>query len=231
MFLALPFDDPAKAEGEPFRYLAKHKRLLDESISIFLSEMAGPDRSRDGFVQGGIESDQSDGVIQARNIFAHSIGIARAGSVLGIPTTVTGGRQSPSVKAMLNDAFSRLSENGRLRLEQVRDEVHSVLTSAQDAGLSPLDTARQLGKRFDQYAGYEWERLARTESAYASLAGSREQYQEYGVSHVVWLLSVGACQICQAFEGKLIPIEETDSQPPGHVNCLCDISPAGVEVE
>lgn len=218
VFMVLPFDDPTKAE-DSFRYLARQKRVIDDAVSLFLAEMAGPDRTREGFVNGGAESDTPDGVIQQRNFVTQLVGVERAGDVVGVGTTVALNRQSPAVKAMLDNAFSRLSENGNLRLEGVRDEIHSVLTSATDAGLGPLDTARQLSKQFDQYKRFEFERLARTEAAFAAEAGSREQYKEFGVQFVTILLAVSACPICQAWEGKLIPIEELDSQPPYHPNC------------
>lgn len=230
LFSFLPIPDLTKQEDEEtFRYLARHRRIVDQAVELFLAEMAGPDRTREGFVEGGMESDQSDGVIQQRNVFTHAIGVQRAGQVVGVGTTVTSGRQSPAVRQMLDNAFTRLSENGKLRLEGVRDEIHSVLVSATDAGLSPLDTARQLGRQFDQYRGFEFQRLARTEAAFAAEAGSREQYREFGVTHVHWLISAGACPICEAYVGKAIPIEDVDDQPPAHPNCACSTAPLGFQ--
>lgn len=229
VFTFLPLDDPQKAEEDQFRYLARHRRVLDQAIDLFLAEMAGPDRTREGFVEGGMESDTPDGILQQRAVFTHAIGVQRAAQVLGVATSVTSGRQSPAVRAMLDSAFTRLSENGKLRLEGVRDEIHSVLVSATDAGLSPLDTARQLGRQFDQYSGFEFQRLARTEAAFAAEAGSREQYREYGVTHVTWVLSSSACPLCLAYEGKIIPIEDVDDQPPIHPNDLCSVVPLGSE--
>lgn len=230
VFMALPFDDPTKAE-DSFRYLARNKRVIDTAIDLFLAEMAGPDRSREGFVEGGAESDTPDGILQQRNVFTHAIGVQRAADVLSVGSTVTSGRQSPAVKAMLDAAFTRLSENGKLRLEGVRDEIHGILVSATDAGLGPLDTARQLSRQFDQYKGFEFQRLARTEAAFSAIAGTREQYQELGVTLVQWVLSSSACQICQGYEGKLYSVEDVSNHPPAHPQCACDLVPAGVSVE
>lgn len=230
VFMALPFDDPTKAE-DSFRYLARNKRVIDTAIDLFLAEMAGPDRSREGFVEGGAESDTPDGILQQRNFLTQLVGVERAGDVVGVGTTVALNRQSPAVKAMLDSAFSRLSENGKMRLEGVRDEIHGILTSSTDAGLSPLDTARQLSKQFDQYKRFEFERLARTEAAFAAEAGSREQYREFGVTHVTWVLSSGACPLCQAYEGKIIEIDDVENQPPIHPNDLCSTIPLGVQSE
>lgn len=218
-----------RKDEESFRYLARHKRVIDDAIDLFLNEMAGPDRSREGFVEGGIESDTPDGVMQQRSVFTHAVGVQRAAQVVGVDSTVTSGRQSPAVKAMLDNAFTRLSEGGRLRLEGVRDEIHSVLVSGTDAGLGPIEVGRQLSKQFNQYERFEFERLARTEAAFAAEAGTREQYREFGVQFVRWVISSGACQLCVAFEGQLVPIEETENQPPIHPNCLCSTIPVGLD--
>lgn len=214
-------------QAKPFRYTASQKRIIDEAISLFLAEIAGPDRSRKGFVEGGMESDTPDGILQQTSFQTMLVGVAHAGTVVEQPTTIALSRQSPAVKHMLNDAFTRLSERGKMRLEGVRDEIHGILTSATSAGLSPIETGRQLSKHFEQYKRFEFERLARTEQAFAAEAGSREQYREYGVTHVQWLISSGACPICQAYVGQLIEIEDTENQPPAHPNCLCSTAPAG----
>lgn len=218
---------PVLAEGgAPFRYTAKQRRLIEAALTSFLVEMAGPDRSREGFVTGGLESETPDGVLQQRSLFTYAIGLERAASVAGRTGTLTAGRQNPAVLEMLDGAFSRLSENGKLRLEGVRDEIHSVLVSATDAGISPLETGRQLANRFDQYRRFEFERLARTEAAFAAEAANRDQMRDFGVTEVVWLISSSACPICRAREGKVYAIEDVENHPPEHPNCLCSLAEA-----
>jgi hypothetical protein len=220
VFAATQLPEVEKAEGGPvFRYTAKLRRILDAAITKFLDTVAGPDRTRAGYVNGGAQSDQSDGILQQRQILAYSVGLRRAADLVGTAQTLVPSRQDPAVKEMLNGAFSRLSTGGALRLESVRDDIHGVLVGGADAGLSPLDVGRQLSKQFDNYSGYEFERLARTESAFASEAGNREQMMEFGVQFVTWLLAAGACPICQAYEGQIIPIDDEDNQPPAHPNC------------
>lgn len=217
---------PALAEEGSFRYTAKQRRLIEAALTAFLIEMAGPDRSREGFVTGGLESETPDGVLQQRAVFNYAIGLERAAGVAGRPGTLTAGRQNPAVLAMLDSAFSRLSESGALRLESVRDEVHSVLVSATDAGISPIETGRQLSNRFQQYRRFEFERLARTEAAFAAEAANRDQMRDFGVTHVTILLSASACPICRVYEGRVIPIDDLDSLPPYHPNCLCSAAEA-----
>lgn len=226
VFLATQLPEVEKAEDGPvFRYTAKRRRVLDAAITKFLDTVAGPDRTRAGFVNGGIASDTPDGIIQQREILSYAVGLRRASDLVGAPQTLLAGRADPAVTEMLNGAFKRLSDNGTLRLESVRDDIHGILVSGTEAGLSPLDVGRQLSKRFDQYSGYEFERLARTESAFAAIAGNREQFREMDVLYVQWLLDVSACPLCQPYEGKPFSIEDVANHPPRHPNCLCDLVP------
>lgn len=227
IFTALPVRDPGKAaKTEPFRYTAAVRRVIDAALDLFLTELAGPDRSRAGFVQGGSQADTPDGILQQRSLFSYAVGLQRGASLLHAEQSLQAGRQSPAVTAMLDNAFSRLSEGGKLRLESVRDDIHSVLVAAQDAGLSPLNTARQLAAQFDQYSGWEFQRLARTEAAFAAEEGTRNQFVDLGVTHVTVMISSGACPICEAYDGQVFALEETENLPPFHPNCLCSTAPA-----
>lgn len=228
VFLALGLEEPAKAEPV-FRYKIRQRDVIDRAIDLFLTEMAGPVRTREGFVLGGPASDTPDGVMQQAEVQAFATGLGRGAELAGGAVTIAPARTSPQVMAMLNNAFTRLSENGALRLEKVRDDVHSILVSAQDAGISPIDTARQISKQFDHYNRSQFETLARTEAAYASEEGNRLQMRDLGVRFVKWLISSGACPICTAYVGQLIPIDDAANQPPIHPNCMCSCSPVEAE--
>lgn len=226
LFTLLPVPE-IKAEGA-FRYTERNRRIVDQAIDEFLAEIAGPDRTREGFVAGGLESDTPDGILQQREILSYAVGLQHGAELLRRSVSLSAERQSPAVEAMLSNAFSRLSTAGALRLEGIRDEVHSVLVSATDAGLNPLETARQLHRYLGTMRDYHFRVIARTEAAAASIEGSRNQMREYGVRFVRWALASSACAICRAFEGLLISIEDTGRHPPyaSHPNCVCDIVPA-----
>lgn len=224
VYSAIGATDPATKTAEPFRYTTASRQVIDRAVEQFLTVMAGPDRTRKGFVQGGSES--PDGVIQSRDVLAYAIGLHRGADLAGKAQTMQAGRDSPAVREMLDNAFDRLSAKGALRLEQVRDDIHGALTSAQSAGLNPIETARQLAAQFDQYKGWEFQRLARTESAFAAGAGARDQMQDLGVQRVEVMISASACEICQGYEGQVFDVGDTDNQPPYHPNCLCDTAPA-----
>lgn len=223
MLLGLP-----QPKAAPFRYTAAMRRVLDEALDLYLSEIAGPDRSRAGFVEGGAATDTPDGVVQQWERFAFAVGLRRGADLAQRPQTLSAERNSPATLQMLDNAFTRLSMSGRLTLEPIRDEMHSILTSATQAGLSPLDTARQLGGLYDEYSRNKFQVLARTEMAFAAVEGSRLQMEELGVRYVRWLISSSACPVCQSFDGLIIGIEEVDRHPPAasHPQCLCDIVPS-----
>jgi SPP1 gp7 family putative phage head morphogenesis protein len=229
-FAALPFADPQKDPSEqPFRYTTPSRRVIDRAVELFLEEMAGPDRSREGFIEGGIAADAADGILQQRNLFSFAVGVQRGADLLSADPSLATARESPAVRQMLDHAFDRLSANGALRLEGVRDDIHSVLVSATDAGLNPLATARQLAGQFDQYAGWEFQRLARTEAAYAAEEGTRGQLADLGVERVEVVIAAGACPICQAYDGQVFEIGDEENLPPFHPNCLCSTAPAAPE--
>jgi SPP1 gp7 family putative phage head morphogenesis protein len=214
------------ADDEPFRYNAARRRLMDAAISTFLDDLAGVDRSEEGFIAGGIESDTPDGIIQQHNVMAYAVGLQRGSDLLNVAQTLTAARNNPATEKMLENAFARLSQNGQMRLEEVRDEIHSILASGAQAGLSPLDVSRQLSARFDEYSAYEFQRLARTEAAFASEEGAREQMEELGVTTYTVLVDASACSICQGYVGQIIPAD--GDLPPYHPNCLCASAPAGI---
>lgn len=218
-FNQLAFPDPGKAADEdPFTYTDAHEALIDEALDLFLTEMAGTERTAAGFAVGS-------GVIQRQDLQLFSTGLQRGASLLGAAVTFRGDRESPAVRQMLDSAFKRLSERGTLRLEGIRDDIHGILTSAQAAGISPIETGRQLAAQFDEYSGYEFERLARTEAAFAAEAGARAQMAELGVTQVEILVSAGACDICQDYAGQTVDVDDEDSMPPYHPNCCCSVSP------
>jgi SPP1 gp7 family putative phage head morphogenesis protein len=219
VFRTLAFPAMKGADEAPFAFTEADAALIDEAVDLFLEQMAGSNRTALGFAAG-------EGVIQQQNTTLFTTGLRRGAQLLDTAQTLRGERESPAVKEMLNNAFARLSEKGALRLESVRDEIHGVLTSAQAAGSSPLETARQLSAQFDEYSGYEFERLARTESAFAAEAGTRAQMADLDVEQVEWLISAGACPVCEELAaGGPYAIDDEENLPPAHPNCLCSVAP------
>ncbi len=213
-------------DDSPFSYNRARQRQADLALEAFLTELAGPDRSEEGFVKGGIESDTADGIIQQQNVLSFATGLQRGSDLLNRGQTLQAGRNNPATEKMLENAFQRLSVGGQMRLEEIKDEIHGVLAGGAEAGLNPLEVARQLSKQFDQYSSYEFQRLARTEAAYASEEGVRGQLEAYGVTAYQILVDAGACPICIPYANQII--EVGGDLPPYHIQCLCTVSPAGI---
>lgn len=75
--------------------------------------------------------------------------------------------------------------------------------------------------------------IARTETAYADVAGNLEGYRASGVvTRKKWITGAGCCDLCDALNGVTIDLDEDfDTEdgpidgPPYHPNCRCDVSP------
>jgi SPP1 gp7 family putative phage head morphogenesis protein len=73
------------------------------------------------------------------------------------------------------------------------------------------------------------ETVARTETAYADVAGNMEAYRQADVPSKRWIVGDGCCDDCQALDGEVVGIDEAfssgDDAPPAHPNCRCDVVP------
>ena len=75
--------------------------------------------------------------------------------------------------------------------------------------------------------------IARTETAYADVAGNLDAYRVSGVvTDKKWITGEGCCELCDELNSDTIPIEdnfdfygEEMDGPPGHPNCRCDVVP------
>jgi SPP1 gp7 family putative phage head morphogenesis protein len=66
--------------------------------------------------------------------------------------------------------------------------------------------------------------VAVTETARAMTQASLDAYQANGVDQWNWILSDGACPVCEAQRDDN-PHELNDTAPPIHPNCRCAVSP------
>jgi len=186
-------------EVTPFDYTPEQLKIIDAAIGKFLTRMAGKERTRQGFVSPEVE----DGLIQDHDRFAWSLGVKRATEMTGAAANIVlPERNGPAIKTMLDNAFTRLSEGGRMRLEGTLDDIHGILLGATEAGLNPIEVSRQLRDQFDNYRGWEFERLARTEIATAQNDG-----------------------MCQEFKAEGVDVSGVENDLPAyHCNCVCGIT-------
>lgn len=188
------------AEADPIvEFGGEAQRTFNRAVDIFLETMAGRDRSRLGFTNAAAES----GLIEKWDRFAHGVGVKMGYEAVGATASAQApGVNEAAVQAFMGSAFDRLSENGQMRLERVRDEIREIIEHGVSESISPLDLARDLTGRFDQYERYEFERLARTEVAFAQVDGELAEFEAQGVD------TSGV----------------SSDPPPWHPHCLCDLS-------
>lgn len=117
--------------------------------------------------------------------------------------------------------------------DSTRDMLRSMIRDAVEQGLTNAELRDTLS---EDYA-FSLDRaltIARTESAFAHVAGAmigyREAVSEDGLKlNKLWILGENACDICEANAAQgPIPIDENfesgDDAPPAHPLCRCDIA-------
>jgi len=67
--------------------------------------------------------------------------------------------------------------------------------------------------------------IAQTETARAVSAASRDAYGAAGIAQVDWLVSPGACNICQGYADDGPYSLQTLPEEPAHPNCRCSYAP------
>lgn len=107
----------------------------------------------------------------------------------------------------------------------LRDDILTELQSGAYAGLNPTEVARRLAAQFDLH-NYDWERLARSEIAYAQSLGKQAQYATMDVQQYDWITGgAGVCPICIGYEsGGPYPLGNGPMpMRDSHPNCRCSI--------
>lgn len=117
-----------------------------------------------------------------------------------------------------------LVRNGTIRT--LRDQIVAELAGGAYDGQNPIVVAQRLRQRFGQQE-YNWERLARTETAIAQSDGKLEHYRSAGITEVDYVTAGDdrVSFICQSLEARN-PYPISTAPTPGrdsHPNCRCTI--------
>lgn len=149
----------------------------------------------------------------------------------------------------------RLRQIARERIERfanhTNDETLRLIGDSIGEGIAEGESIRDLRKRIEDIYGSaienRSERIARTETIYASNESANETYRQLGVKQKEWLANPGACEFCQELDGTIIEINGTflaegetltginggvidityddKTHPPLHPNCRCTVIP------
>lgn len=147
----------------------------------------------------------------------------------------------------------RVVEANMLRIAGVYNSdtiaaLETTLAQGQSQGESLVKLKKRVESVFSDAMGYRAERIARTESLWASNTTAELSYKENGYTRVEWFINPGACEFCRTYsgmtreiggkftaigdvvtgdEGGQLRIDYRDVVvPPLHPNCTCSLVPA-----
>lgn len=210
----------AEDEAETFILSEAQEKAIDAAVQKFIASLMGEGASAAEWSG----TDAEDGALQHYERLAHAVGVEEARRLTDAQAAAfQPTRESPEIKALLENAFSRLSNQGQLRIGSQLSGIKDTLTEGMLAGRSPLDVASDLEDLFGRYESHEWERLARTEMAFAACQGQIDEYAAEGIEELENLVSALACPVCQAFAGTRVKVSEAipgENVAPFHPNCL-----------
>lgn len=179
----------------PFDYTPEQMKTFNTAVDLFVKRMAGKELTKAGFVKG-------DGIIQEWDRFAYGVGLKRASEATGAQAAMLlPERNADGIEKLLSDSFDLLSEDGQLRIGDQLDGIREVIQDGMSTGASPLDVSGDLAEKFQGYKDYEWERLARTEIAFAQNRGMKDEFTAEGYS-----------------------MDGIKEEPPFHPNCMCSLT-------
>lgn len=118
--------------------------------------------------------------------------------------------------------------------ESTRDMIQSDVARAIEEGMSNDDLAALLEENYS-FSPERAEMIARTETAFADVAGNMAGYRESGVVESKrWIVGGDCCDLCQEMDGVVVGLDEDfpnggGDGPPLHPNCRCDVSPVVTE--
>lgn len=114
--------------------------------------------------------------------------------------------------------------------EATRELIRSDVATAEEEGWSNDRLAAALEQNY-AFSEQRAETIARTETAFADVAGNVEAWKASGqVAGKEWILSEGACDECEPLAGVVVELDEEfpydgGDGPPLHPNCRCDVVP------
>lgn len=123
------------------------------------------------------------------------------------------------------DALRYFNENSIALAESSASRLKGNLEEVIRAGIrdgKPIaEVTKDVHAVFDDFRGWEAERIARTEIARGANTGAIVGYREMGIKTAEVVANAGACPICAALNGELYPVDKAMQVLPRHPNCYC----------
>lgn len=112
--------------------------------------------------------------------------------------------------------------------DSTREMLRADVANAIEQGMSNDELADQIQDSY-AFSTERAETIARTETAFADVAGNMASYKEAGVPSKQWIVGAGCCEECEALSGETVALDEPfssgDDAPPAHPSCCCDVIP------
>lgn len=158
-------------------------------------------------------------------------------------------KMSEAIKNAMQKSTKKMAQNFN---SETADQLAETISEGLQDGESISDLTDRVNGVYDQAEGYRAERIARTESQYASNSATLDAYKQNPVvTSMQWFANPGACPYCDALDGTVVGLDDTfvaqgDSvdttddngnsvsyqadygdvnNPPLHPNCSCTIIP------
>jgi hypothetical protein len=114
-----------------------------------------------------------------------------------------------AIRQVLDHGFERLSPNGRDALGPIVETLREQLNALTYGTVNPFDVSQFWTQQFDEYADWQFARLARTEVAFGFMTGK-------------------LAGLANQYDANDEALVDLSALPPIHPNCLCDIQPVTV---
>lgn len=204
-----------------YEYTADMDAALQRAASMFVQSVLGLADTPDEFASPAnairpVSNALFDGepILPGELRTAFRIGIDRAVQVThATEAALSSPLMELATQEMMQDAFKLLSDGARIKLADVLTatgypggSVKDLLMKAMEDGQNPLQTARDLRRKFKDIQNYNWARLARTETAFAQNGGALAEYEA---------------------EHYVVPTRADGSRlsfAPYHPNCVCGVT-------
>lgn len=223
-FGAVGLTDAARATRKEGDLSSLQEAALDRAIEAFLKDMAGSPRNREAFTSEASER----GLIQQIDFLGWRVGTLRAADLTDAERPESS--LTRAIRERLADeAFSRLTEDGRLRFEGRLGAIKAGMLDGFAAGDSPVEIARRLSADLEGYEKGRLLTIVRTEIGLASEAGIRDEFRAQGIERVEVIGDSGTDSLCTDHIGNVYSIDDADSLPLYHPNCFCSVVPAATD--
>ena len=150
------------------------------------------------------DCDDNDADVMASIMAQLSAAITHANTMdeIGLPLTPAElATQQAMFDAFATNGFALLSASGQTALAGIMGDLTGLMADIIAGSISTLDAGSMLTGMYDEYNSWEWNRLTRTEAAFADTAVRVEDFEANGA------------------DGSLF---DTFGSPPYHPNCGCE---------